>query len=86
MVGDEGGFARGVLSCIEGGVVESDPPNRGLTFPWPDRVDGLNLFLIVGYVIATTDRIAKDSFLDCIARVHADLPGATVEDDVAFVP
>ena len=65
-------------------MVESHPPNGGLTFPRPDGVDGLNLFLIVGYVIATTDRIAKDSFLDCVTRVRVDLPGATVEDDVAF--
>jgi len=65
-------------------MIESNPPNRGLMHPRPDGVDGLNLFLVVGYVIATTDGIAKDSFLDCVARVGADLAGATVEEDVAF--
>jgi len=85
MVADQWWPSGGVLSCSESGVVESDPPNGCLTFPQPDRVDGLSLLLIVGYVIATTDGIAEDAFLDCMARVRADLPGATVEDDVAFV-
>ena len=85
MVGDQWWPSGGVLSCIEGGVVESDPPNGCLTFPRSDGGDGLNLLLIVGYVIATANGIVKDSFLDRVARVGADLPGATVEDDVSFV-
>jgi len=85
MVDNEGGFAGCVIGCIAGGVVESDPPNGGLTFPRPDGIDGLNLFLIVGWLIATSDRIAKDSFLDCVARLGADLAESTVEDDMTFV-
>ena len=81
----EGWATRRILRCCEGRMVESDPPYWCLTFLRPDGVDGLNLFLIVGYVIVTTDGIAEDSFLDCMARVRAYLAGATVEYDVTFV-